>query len=80
MQPFLFFRACSPKGKSWSQEFLAETVETGGKNRNVTENPFILCEECYRKITAKDVEIFWNGAVNEFYRLKALITLERVST
>ena len=51
-----------------------------GKNRNVTENPFIFCEECLRKITAKDVEIFRNGAVDEFYRLKALITLERVST
>ena len=29
---------------------------------------------------AKDVELFRNGSVREFYRLKALITLEQVNT
>ena len=28
----------------------------------------------------KDVELFWNGLVHEFYHLKALITLEHVIT
>ena len=28
---------------------------------------------------AKDVELFRNGSVHEFYRLKALITLEQVN-
>ena len=32
-------------------------------------------EECLGKINAKNVELFWNGLVHEFYRLKALITL-----
>ena len=29
---------------------------------------------------AKDVELFRNGSVHEFYRLKALITLEQAKT
>ena len=55
MQAFLFFFFLCPcqKGKSWSQEFLAKTVETGESRR----------EESH-----------------EFYRLKALITLEQVIT
>ena len=36
MQGF-FFRVCAPKGKSLSQAFLAGTVETGDKNRDVSE-------------------------------------------
>ena len=40
----------------------------------------MFCEESLGKINAKDVEIFRNGAVNEFYRLNALITLEQVNT
>ena len=42
MQAFLFFfsfffLACVPKGKSWSHTFLAETVETGDKNRIIAK-------------------------------------------
>ena len=40
----------------------------------------IFCEQSLVKRNAKDVEIFRNGAVNEFYRLNALITLEQVKT
>ena len=32
------------------------------------------------KINAKYVELFRNGSVQEFYRLKALIALEKVNT
>ena len=31
-------------------------------------------------INAKDVELFWNGSVHEFYHLNVLITLEHVNT
>lgn len=38
MQPFLFFFCvCAPKGKSWSQAVLAETVETGDEIGEMTE-------------------------------------------
>ena len=38
--------------------------------------------ECQRleKINVKDVELFRNGLVHEFYRFKALIALEQVNT
>ena len=32
------------------------------------------------KIDEKDVELLRNGSVHEFYHLKALITLEQVTT
>ena len=32
------------------------------------------------RIDVKDVELFLNGSVHKFYRLKALITLEQVIT
>jgi len=37
-------------------------------------------EEWLGKINAKNVELVRNGLVHEFYRLKALITLEQVNT
>ena len=37
-------------------------------------------EESFGKINAKDVELFQNGLVHEFYHSKALITLEEVNT
>ena len=40
----------------------------------------MFCEESLGKITAKDVELFRNELLHEFYRLKALITLEQVNT
>ena len=36
--PLVFFRVCAPKGGWWSQAFLAETMETGEKNRDSTDN------------------------------------------
>ena len=37
-------------------------------------------EESFGKINAKDVELFQNGSVHEFYHSQALITLEEVNT
>ena len=55
-------------------------METGNKNRDVTQCHALFCEESLGKIDAKDVELFRNGSVHEFCRLKALITLEQVNT
>ena len=64
--------------------FLAETVETGDKNRDVTDNvfraPCMFCDESLGKICAKDVKLFRSGSVREFYSLKALITEKQVNT
>ena len=68
------------KRRSWSQVFLAETGETGDKNRDMSHHHAIFCEESLRKIDAKDVELFQNGSVYEFCCLKALITLEQMNT
>ena len=38
------------------------------------------CEESLRKTNAKDLDLFRNGSAREFYRLKAVITLEQVNT
>ena len=51
-----------------SVQFLAETVESGNKYRDVTSTAY-----------SKDVELFRNGSVHEFYRLKELITLEQAN-
>ena len=71
LQP-VFLRIYDTKGESLCQAFLAETVETGDKNRCVTEATHIL-----RK---KLLELFRHVSVHEFYRLKALIALEQVDT
>ena len=42
--------------------------------------PSMFREESLGKIKAKDVELIRNGSVHEFYRLKALSTLEQVNT
>ena len=74
------------KRGSWTWAFLAETVETRNKNGDVTEN--IQCIKnfpqrpaCFVKkaLEAKYVELFGNGSVYEYYRLKVLITLEEVN-
>ena len=53
--------------RSWSKAFLAETVETEDKNRDVTDDlfraPYKFCEESL--VNAKDVELFRNGSVHE---------------
>ena len=59
-------------------------METGDKSCDETDNifraPYMFCEESLGNIYAKDIELFRNGSVREFYRLKALITLEQVNT
>ena len=50
-------------------------METGNKNRCLTELKLgMFCED------RLGLELFQNGSVHEFYRLKALITLEQVNT
>ena len=66
---FLFSFVCAHQKGSWSQVFLAETVETGDKNRDVTDDifraPYMFCEGSLGKINAKDVELFRNRSVHE---------------
>ena len=83
MQAFLssfFFRECAPKGKSWSQPILAESVEPGDKYGGVTNVMHKTLIECLGSINAKDGDLFRNRSVHDFYLLKALITLEQVIT
>ena len=51
-----------------------ETAETGDKYLGVTRTMQ------GRLLQIKDVELFRNGSVREFYRLKALINLKQVNT
>ena len=68
---FFFFLSfvCARQKGSWSQAFLAVTVETGDKDSDVTDDifraPCMFCEERLGKINAKDVELFRNGSVHE---------------
>ena len=55
---------------------IAETMETGDCSK--TQEPRMFCEESLGKVNAKDLELFRNSLVHEFYCLKVLITLERV--
>ena len=58
---------------------IAETMETGDiKNCRMTQEPRMFCEESLGKVNAKDLELFRNRLVHEFYCLKVLITLEQV--
>ena len=47
---------------------------------NICRSPCVFCEESLGKINTKDVGLFLNGSVHEFYRLKALISLEQIYT
>ena len=71
---------CALKGGLWSQHFLAETVEAGVNNSGGSQQHALFFEEGLGKIDVKDVALFWNRSVQEFYHLKALITLEQVNT
>ena len=81
MQALFFFCMCANQKRSWSEAFLADTMETGDKNRNITarQKP---CIESLGKINAKinQCELFRNRSVHKFYCLKSLITLEQVTT
>ena len=56
---------------------IAETMETGHiKNCGMTQEPRMFCEESSGQVNAKDLELFRNSLVHEFYCLKVLITLE----
>ena len=39
----------------------------------------MFCEESFGEINVKDVKLFRNRSLHEFYHLKALITLEQVN-
>ena len=54
-------------------------METGHRNCDRSEHHALFCEESLGKIDTKDVKLFQNGWVHEFYHLKALITLEQVN-
>ena len=58
-------------------------METGNKNRCVTEAThvsLVFCKESLGNLNKCDLELFRNGSVHKFYRLKELITLEQVNT
>ena len=57
-----------------------ETMETGDKNSDMSQHHALFCEEGLGKIDLKDIALFRNRPVHEFYHLKALITLEQVNT
>ena len=61
------------------QAFLADTVETGTKNRCVIDATHVAHArvKAYERL---NLELFGNVSVHEFYRVKALITLEQVNT
>ena len=40
----------------------------------------MFCEESLGKVNAKDLELFRNMLVHDFYHSKVLITLEQVNT
>ena len=40
----------------------------------------MFCKESSGKIIPKDLELFRNGPIHEFYSLEAFITLEKVTT
>ena len=71
---------CAHQKGSRSQAFLAETGETGDKNRDVTDDifraPYMFCEESLGNFNAKDVELFSERVSPRIYCLKELITLE----
>ena len=59
MQPFLFFFCvCAPKGKSWSQAVLAETVETGDEVGGMTKA--IVCRKLVQEILMRQ-DFFQGG-------------------
>ena len=55
-------------------------METGDRNPDRSEHHALFCEESLGKIYTKDIKLFQNGWVHEFYHLKALISLEQVNT
>ena len=73
----LFFFVCACQQRSRSQAFQAY-VETGYENRDMSRRHALFREESLGAIDAKVLELFRNGSEHEFYRLKALITLEQV--
>ena len=54
MQAFLFFHVCLPKGGVVIQGVLAETVESGNKNRNLFQHHALFCKQSLGKIDAKE--------------------------
>ena len=76
MQPFFFFSFV--RAKWW---LMVPGVPSGDREKWgwVPRRDENHAWKSLGKITAKDVELFRNGSVHKFYRLKALIPLEPVS-
>ena len=55
-------------------------LAVGSVTDNIFRAPCVFCEESLGKINTKDVGLFLNWSVHEFYRLKALIALEQIYT
>ena len=57
---------CACQKGNHSQALLTETVETGDKNRDLSQCYALFCEESLGEIDAKEVELsFQNGSVCE---------------
>ena len=69
MKKFVFFVASRATGR-------LQIKPSGSVDENVSRRD----KRHGGKINAKDIELFRNGSVYEFYRLKALIILEQVNT
>ena len=68
---------CSVLRSSFSSASFSKLPETGTKNRCVIEVTHFLRRKLRERL---NLELFRNMSVHEFYRLKALITLEQVNT
>ena len=70
-----FFCVCVgvPKGVSWSQALVAETVETGDKNRDVSQRHALFCEE--KLLAGNSVSCRINRLFNFLSNLQASKTL-----
>ena len=75
LQP-VFLRIYDSEGGSLCQAFLAGTA-AGNKNCCVYRSHACFAKKAQERLT---LELFRNVSVHEFYRLKALITLEQVNT
>ena len=63
---------CAPKGESWSQGLLAETVETVHKNRDVSQRHASFGEESLEEIDANMSSFSGTGRVTNSIRLESV--------
>ena len=77
----VFFFVFSPQNKSHGLRVeRGRTMETGDKNRGLTGASICMfCGESLGEVYAKDLELFQNRLVHEFYPLKVVVTLEQLN-